>query len=239
MSALLHQMRQDSPLGLWPLETNANDVSGNARHGTAQAGVTFGQTMGHMQGALFNRTSTGYIDLGTVTAWQTLTAWSIEAWVRTNIAPHTSTAGWCGIFSESYNWQGAGSTNVQMEIGMGFNVANATDFRTGRYASSPAWVSADSGVTPISGVLYHVLGSWDGSYLRIYVDGALRGSIASSGAINGDQQYRIGHRHDNAIGETTYAFPGYLSHVALYSSALSLERVKAHREAGLRSGVSY
>ena len=82
-----------------------------------------------------------------------------------------------------------------------------------------------------SGNTYHVVGTYDGTNLRIYVNGALEGTVARPGSVP-----------DSSLGGAlagggwgtlpSPAFAGRLDEVAIYGSALSGARVQAHYTEG-------
>jgi hypothetical protein len=79
-----------------------------------------------------------------------------------------------------------------------------------------------------AGSTYHVVGTFDGTTRRLYVNGAQVASAAlTGGATNSSQGLFVGSW--SGWGEF---FAGTLDEVAVYASALSAARVAAHRSAG-------
>jgi hypothetical protein len=80
-----------------------------------------------------------------------------------------------------------------------------------------------SGVVPTTNTTYHVVGTYDGSNLRIYVDGQLKATQARTGAIdNGTGSL--------GIGVSPY-WSGAIDDVALYDVPLTGAQVQAHYDA--------
>jgi hypothetical protein len=68
---------------------------------------------------------------------------------------------------------------------------------------------------------HHVAGTYDGSFLRIYVDGHLENSVARTGTIStGAADVLIGYRPS-----PTGFFPGLIDEVAMYNRALSASEI--------------
>ncbi len=111
-----------------------------------------------------------------------------------------------------------GNVNTQYSL---FSHGTDIVFRTRHSADSgydtlnPSKTTA--GIT--NGQWHHIVGSWDGSTKRIYVDGVLKSSKSKSGALNTTSQgAAIG-----AFGGTTsgYYFGGKIAIVRIYSKGLS------------------
>ncbi|MEM6789591.1 MAG: LamG domain-containing protein [Myxococcota bacterium] len=80
----------------------------------------------------------------------------------------------------------------------------------------------------------HVVGTYDGATMRLYVEGSLVDTIASSTSIPAaSASLLIGRPHPTAL-EDHYA--GDVDEVAIYGAALPLERVVAHHQARMSGG---
>lgn len=242
MTALLRQMLLDAPAGLWPLDeasgTQARDVSGNARHGTYQGGVTLGG--GSFLGrpvASFNG-STGYITIPDLDAWTPLTAgyaWSVEVWAFIPTVP-TYPKAFIGKGHSSgvYEWDFAIAN-----WGGSYNSATANFVLTNSGSTlndrSRVWPSGT--VTPLVESWHQFVTTFTGTEASLagYIDGVAGGSNVDDGGatanLGGDLRIGAG------LGGRFWVGP--LAYVAIYPSGLSVDRVMAHYQAGLRSGVSY
>ena len=84
-----------------------------------------------------------------------------------------------------------------------------------------------TGTTLVAGTTYHVVATFSGTSLKIYVDGALRGTTARTTAIP-----------DNASGVNVGVggsyFDGTIDEVAVYSYELTGQQVTEHYNAGRR-----
>lgn len=78
----------------------------------------------------------------------------------------------------------------------------------------------------IPGRWTHVVATYDGATLQVYLDGALSARAPSSLSIeNGTGDFVIGAAGDDY-------FPGSLDEVTVYGTALTPEKVRAHYNAG-------
>ena len=80
-----------------------------------------------------------------------------------------------------------------------------------------------SGVVPNTSTIYHVVGTYDGSNLRIYVNGDLKGTQQRSGAI-------VDGPGNLSIGGSSW-WNGTLDEVAFYNTAISATQVRDHYNA--------
>src|SRR2546428_13188840 len=85
---------------------------------------------------------------------------------------------------------------------------------------------ADGPVLPL-GSWTHLVGTFDGSTVRLYVNGALFSSAPASGPLSGG----AGQSFIGRLGQGVFPFQGTLDEVAVFPSALSAERVRAHSQA--------
>ena len=84
--------------------------------------------------------------------------------------------------------------------------------------------SANSSLNLNTGTWYHLAGTYDGSNLKIYVDGQLKGTTPVSGLINlNDQPVLIGG--DRAGGTNGRFFNGLIDEVKIYSCCLSAAEI--------------
>lgn len=84
---------------------------------------------------------------------------------------------------------------------------------------------AYSGIAPVSGEWTHLVGVWDGSEVKVYVNGSFSGSATATGAygwpVNVDRQW-FGIGCDLAINDTpASAFPGDIAIVRMYDTPLN------------------
>ncbi len=204
----------DGPVGYWRLgETSgtvATDASGNGRNGTYTAGVVLGATsllLPHdpNPAAMFGngtRVSLPDIDLPTTL--------SVEAWIRPAVGgQHAKIVG-----------KHENTTNVQGTLALAggnpmFELTAGGIYRT---VIAPTAVEA--------GTIAHLVATYDGAAMQLYVNGELVASTPATGApaLN-NFGWGIGTIHANA---TTGPFSGVIDDVALYAKALNAATVRAH-----------
>src|SRR5262249_34846999 len=84
------------------------------------------------------------------------------------------------------------------------------------------------GVTSFADVLdnnwHHIAGTWDGSTIRLYVDGVLQGTAALSTPANNTRALELGYSWGG--GSTVRNFRGNLDEVSIYSRDLSAAEIQ-------------
>ena len=208
----------DAPVGFWRLSGNANDSASSPHNGTAQSGVTFGQTGPLSDGstaAAFDGGSNAYIDMGNVAALAFTGAFSAEAWVKFS----ASTLG--AICSKSRGSDGMGWALVATATGA---------IRFWAYTSAPAMIfDFSTNETWGDGNWHHVVATWSGTTsalgVKIYVDGVVvRQVTANAGTPDNTNTFpfRIG-----ALSDGTQ-WSGTIGATAAYSYALSAQQIANH-----------
>lgn len=214
----------DAPIGYFRLGepagfsiTTAYDWSGNTFNGTSTGGFTLG-----VPGAIYNDTNTAVLFDGS-TAWITLPSnlngntrgsLTVELWF------HLSTAS-LGSFTDLIQGDGSPKGYVMYWSGtssLNFNVGNGTTGAIASYA-----VAASS----VVGQWVHIVGTYDGSNVRLYVNGVLRSTAAQTGSISATASPVI-------AGSTGHSalYPGTLDEVAIYGYALSQTQITTHYNVG-------
>lgn len=207
----------DGAIAYWPFDdpvgsTTARDIAGG-HTGAVTADVTFGQAGPLNDGsaaALFDG------DSGKVTvangAWLRPSALTLEAW-----AYPTDAAGADHEIAGSLSSSGAGSA--------GFQISRRSDdtwmFTVG---AMYALTSVRAGVVTIN-AWNHVVGTWDGAAVRLYVNGALVGAPVAA-------VLTLDTTIDFKIGVLSYTngeyFAGFLKGLSYSPAALSLAQIQAH-----------
>ena len=210
----------DSPAAYWRLGessgTSAADASGSGNAGTYQNAPTLGAP------GLISGTNTSVLFDGAddrvlapdSTSLSPTGAVSVEAWARAaSLAP--SSGGYRTIVLKS------GSYWLRVDNAGGVQRARFYIRDAGTYYGVTA-----AGVTIATGTTYHLVGTYDGTTLRIYVNGVEMGSAAHTGAVDDTTAALL---ISNPPGST---WDGRLDEVAVYGQALSATRVQAHFDAG-------
>lgn len=216
----------DEPLGYWLLDETegdtVEDVSGNGYHGKCQGGVALGRPPG-VPAPNARAAATGGVDdcinVGDLDSLDGAKAISVEAWVRW-IDPPNGFRGVAAalrkeqVFAFGTGWIGDNSaSDGQRKARFWIHTDNG-------------WSHSDNGTTNVDdGRWHHVVGTYDGEYLRIYVDG-IQESYRKVGRVvlssNANPLF-IG-----SAGGGGEFFPGAIDEAAVYDRALSATEVYEH-----------
>jgi hypothetical protein len=201
----------DVPLGYWRL-SDANrcaaDSSGHFDSGLASAGVTPGQTgalSAAADTAMFFDGSSGFVALGDPSTLQPSQQLSVEAWIRTRAAGAPAIIVRKRLYGYELFLDADGVANF------GIFDANATEYTArGNPVTDGAW--------------HHLVGTYDGSNVCIYVDGQRLGCAAAGKVYYQPDQVAIGRDG----GFSGSYFNGSIDEVAIYDAALSQTQVQSH-----------
>ena len=199
---------------LYHLNGNANDTSGNGLNGTEVGAPTY--AAGQIGQAISLDGTTGqYASVANDPAITITGSMSISAWVNMELTGD----GFQRIAAKATGGSGAGgyalyvNTNGQPRVA--FGGTQTTGAATGLITAS-TW--------------HHVVGTWDGTSARVYVDGAVVDTqAAGSGPGSSTADLHIGA---DPSFPGLRDFKGLLDEVAIWSRALSDAEVKAAYEIG-------
>lgn len=183
--------------------------------GVVSGGITLGST-GLMSGEVDTCASFGGSSLGIAllpSAFPFGTgAWTIEVWL-TGTGSGTQVAFGIGPSAGAGVWIGTSGTAFSLSI-------------------SGAGIT---GGTVSSSTAHHVVGTFDGTTSRLYVDGSL---VSSNGSVTATIQNTAPATVGNVPGAWgNYPYNGKIEKLALYAGALSATRVAAHAAATSSSSV--
>lgn len=228
----------DSPVAWWKLNetsgTTATDSgSGTAANATytgtcylAQQGIDEADAGG---GTAVGFGSDGYLtiaSLPTKLQFASGTAFSIEAWVafqdpdfRNPGAPNGTAPG-VSIVTEAYSGDGT------VRYFLGFNDGTARP-SFGWYNGAwrlVQWTGTGSNIGDSN--WHHLVGTFDGTQMRLYVDGTLRAGPTTPGGTQpgGTEALHIGKRWDSS----DVFDGGFFDEIAMYSAALTSTQVSNH-----------
>lgn len=210
-AGMLHARAQTAPAFYWPL----NETSGTIAHaaaggsdGTLQGNTEWLPTGGHHGGALRLNGNSARVDLGPCDVMQgTGATFSIACWFKPEIVSGTERtlmAKSNGSTSADYCW----SLSLVNNTGARFRLRTAGTVHTVDVPPSSLF----------SGAWYHLAATYDGSMMRMY----LNGSLVAFGNAAGNMDYHpeMPATLGNVITNTTPYF-GQLDDVRIYGSALS------------------
>ncbi len=217
-------VRADTPTGYWRLgdpagQTLAQDASGGGYDGTFMDGAEPG-----VAGALSGEADTGarldgvddYVNLDGVPSTTGTAPFALEAWVKPSVVDTTYRRVLSGEWTEGGQRHGI---LLQLNATYGFTIQ--------RWVNG-AGLGASSKATIVPGTWYHVVGTYDGSTLRIFVNGSLKASRVDSRSLTSSPAAVY-------LGRATTGgnhFQGDVDEVAVYPASLSAARVGEHFAVG-------
>jgi YD repeat-containing protein len=209
----------------WRLDdtgTSAVDLNGGNNNGTYTNGPTTiaGLLAGEQNSARAFDGSNDYVNLS-ATPFGSPAQFSVEAWVRT-----TATKGSGGshtVFTDS-------TSEFNNGVSLVIDSSNRPVFYVARNFLQRG--TATSSVTVAPNTTHHIVGTYDGSRVRVYVDGVERANVAFSGGAgwNSGRDLLLGRRVSSS--STQYHLQGTLDEPAIYTQALPAATVLAHYNAG-------
>ncbi len=223
-------VQSDNPLGYWPLDepdgTTIKDASGNGHEGTCHGGVKLGQpgisTLPNNKCIELDGRS-GYINLGQVSQINGLKQITVEAWIRWTGSPRGLTQAADVLRKEAVLALGGGWY-------ANFGAATHHKARFWIYTPQHTWANSDNGITDLDdGRWHHIVGVYDGQFVRIYVDGLEESAveIGSTSLSSNTNPLLIGC----SAGHGEF-FTGQIDEPAVYARALSPVEVYEHYTLG-------
>jgi hypothetical protein len=193
---------------IWP------DTSGNGYDATLYNSPTYNSTY-----FSFDNTSTKYANVSSI---GDLNNWTIEAWFRVTAALSTKEA--TAVVTTLYDVPGVLNTGVINYV-IGSSSGYSDDLMVGFFDG--AWHQCTPFI-PTLNTWYQVMGTYDGSVIKQYVNGVLNSSlnyVGVSSANGGD--IRIARRWDGPVN-TIHYFPGDVGIVRIYDTALDSSQVSTN-----------
>ncbi|MCA9065916.1 MAG: LamG domain-containing protein, partial [Planctomycetaceae bacterium] len=208
----------DTPIASYKAEGNGNDFQ-STHEGTASGGVTY--TPG-ITGQGFEFDGTGKISIPDSAVFNAGAALSVSAWVNPD-AIGTSRE----IVAQ---WN---ANTGQRGFLMRINATGNAEF----FISRTGGVDYTSAVSSVALTANHwslLTGTYDGTNIRIYVDGVLRGTTAYAGTMfNSTDPVLIGDSNSNSKNP----FDGTIDEVAIYNRVLSAAEITSMYDAVAQSSV--
>lgn len=211
-------------LSYWKLGEASGNVadSKGSLTGTA-AGLTYSQAGAYTalgNSVLAGGTSSSYIKFGNNLAFSGTSNFTLEAWVNrgTDVA---------GRFISKYDEAVGNGYLFGLDASVGKLYCGRHNGSGGEFLTGTTTLSAST--------WYHVAMTYDGSNMRLYVNGVLDGTQASTRSVGSPTSYEftlfqpaIG----NASPSAALCIAGNMQHVAVYDTPLSAGTLLAHYDAG-------
>ena len=189
-----------TPLGFWPLDGNADDVSGNNRNGSEVGNPTYPAA----QNNTGLRANGDYITVESDPFDGS--TFTLMTWIN----PDNVSSGWRAIIEKDRSkpdWYGLFQNGNRLHI---------------RW--SPTGTATPTTITLVPGVFSHVAATFDGTSVKLYVNGVLKHTGAGTAATptTSDGQLRIGIN-----GSGGEAFQGIIDEVKIFAEALDATEIQA------------
>lgn len=208
------RVKSDEPIIYYRLGetsgTSAVDSSGAGRHGTYAGGFTLGVTGAVGDGDKAVSLNGSGSQVTTPSIAEAITRITFEAFVKvTNVATNQAI---CGVETAGSNYFGIYSSHIRLNL-----LINGSE------------VTLNDATTLLNNTYYHVAGSYDGSSMRIFVNGV---QTSIFGGLSGSVQF--GPNAIINIGKRTSAVPdrlvGTLDEFAVFARGLSAADILSHYE---------
>jgi uncharacterized delta-60 repeat protein len=150
----------------------------------------------------------------TVAAWIKATNWKNEIWRGVVVGKND----WAGSQAHGYSLMTGDNGKLSFQV-----------------ATSSGWIEASTTSLMNTGQWHHIVGTYDGTTVKVYIDGAERGSAAGGGDIV-DSSYHLN------IGRCPYAsdrlFDGLIDEVSIFNRALTPTEIQTIYNSGYADGIA-
>jgi hypothetical protein len=188
------------------------------RHGTPNLPGQANGPQGHGKALAFDSTQQQFVDAGDAPALD-VNRFTLAAWVR--YTPNVHDDRWEVLEKAGAYWMNIRTDTRKVRVGGFF----------GGCTGSNRWIFLDSAKALPASTWVHIAGTYDGTALRIYVNGALNATKAVTGATCANAEpLAIGAKNRTTPPATTEAYmDGRIDDVRVYNRALSAAEIKTVR----------
>jgi hypothetical protein len=188
--------------------------TGTVAQGTGQFG--FGSDFPGTAGNYLSRALTNDFRLGQGSAGGPVN-FSISCWINPDTVAATATI-CCQTNSSTDGWQ--------------FQVLSTGALRW--HAVGAVIVDSDPGDITAVGGFFHVAVTCDGSFIRLYVNGAFKNSVAYSATLNTASQFRVGTN-----GVDSQRFDGVIDDLAIFQRGLYADEISSIYNSGVGKEIAF
>jgi hypothetical protein len=217
---LLNTTAQNLNQGLiahYPFDGNANDVSGYNNHGTVSGATLTADRFGNPNSAYYFD-GNDQIDIANAVILNPTTGISISAWYK---SVSFMGSGFSAIFAKGFTSHI--NPYYQYKIGVTGDQYAPPQFRFALTANGNVSVTATPANSWVPGNWYYLAGTFDGSVLRLYVNGVMTASVSNPGSIS---TYSTNVRFGNNTTAADY-ITGTVDDTRIYDRALTPAEVMA------------
>ncbi len=201
-------------VGEWKFDNNTNDSSGYENNGTMGDDPSY---VDGMFGKALEFDGNDYVSIPDSDFLDLTELGTIEVWAKKNSQKHY----------QMYITKGIASANTGYQL-MDYGTTGRIVLRWGSDGNN---IVTDE-VVPTD-KWYHIVGTYDGSDLRIYLNGSLSKKVPyTTNAVANTDPLRIGRRSDG------YFFDGTLDEVRIYNKALSSAEIQQlYAQGAVKHGI--
>ena len=211
----INVVAQDGPIAEYHFDENSGtmlgDSSGNNNNGTIH-GATW--TTGISGSALSFDGINDYVNCGDTLTGNVLSQYTVEAWVYPR-----------NISSQNFIFYDGSDGEFVLLLGSDHSAALSMKIADAEFY----WVSYHE---MQENQWYHVAGTYNGSHIKIYINGQLKNetTVPDLGLFNPGGAYypTIGTYSDASDGHRTYYFNGTIDELRVYDRPLSAEEILEH-----------
>ena len=207
------QMDFDADVGAIAVDSSIYGNNGTIVNATHASGIS---------GSALNFTGAGYVSIPNSASLNIPRNITLEAWVKWNVDPYAyylsnpGTMGWAQILNKNVDneWQLQHSTNnTRFEFALrAFNGTNTVR----KYIQSTTIVQ--------QGVWYHIAGTYDGQYMKLYVNGQNENQVSMIGNISvSSSPVNIGRRFGGSYNDRY--FNGLIEGVKVHNRSLDASEI--------------
>ena len=196
-------------VGWWPFNGNANDESGNGNNGTVNGATLTADRFGNSNEAFNFDGVSQFIEVASASSISVSLEYSVSVWINANIWSFDAPIDQHSVVSKIDNgdWYGGyeirtGSVGYIMHSG---NIGSNFAVGAGNYSEN---------------IWHHVLVTYDGSYVRSYINGIVVDSAPRTGSLQTSSiPLRFGRR--GGAGSYNNWFSGKIDDIAIWNRALT------------------
>ena len=210
-------------VGYWPFNGNANDESGNGNNGTVN-GATLTIDRNGLANKAYGFDGSDWIEVMNSTSIQPSTAFSISAWVFVESSQPSLGGNYTRIINKNHS-EAQNFATYQLITGLNTGYGKAgVCIRTGSGISGGAagiytWTGATNNVI---GQYQLIVGTYNGSELKIYQNGTLSSSVNHTGNLFYDSgNLWFGRGKSGSAPGTDMFFNGKIDDVGMWNRALT------------------
>jgi hypothetical protein len=206
-------------VGWWPLGNGqgniASDLSGNSNHGTMNGNV-YWTTPNYV--ASFDGQGS-FVDLGSSASLNPTSTITVAAWVKTSYLGQQRCiiSKFIGTGCNSWYWTQQPDNTFRWRLDVA-EVGGWQDVFSNSVASKDTW--------------YYLVGTYDGTWLRLYVNGVEAGTALSAAGTIASCPSTSVHIGDCASGSV---FNGSISNIQIYNTALAANQILNLYQQGISS----